>query len=130
MSATNVDEATHIKTAATSRLVIINFLPTLGHEQPNAIVIVGNEGTLEKLPNQDDKSTSKKDLDDYYVPSSSLKDRFAKHWFISLILICAVVAGVTWTLVMNLYVHPRDFELERLRSMAHSSPSPTSSKTP
>ncbi|PYI93877.1 MAG: hypothetical protein DME97_03105 [Verrucomicrobia bacterium] len=35
--------------------------------------------TLEKLPNQDDKSTSKKDLDDYYVPSSSLKDRFAKH---------------------------------------------------
>ena len=71
-------------------------------------------------------------IDDHYVPATSLKDRFAKHWLIAIVSVCAVVATVTWQIVMNLYVYPRDFELNRVRKTVQleQTPAPSATSTP
>ena len=46
---------------------------------------------------------------------ANLIDRIKDHWFISIIIICVIVAGITWGLAVNLLVVPRDFEISKLR---------------
>ena len=41
-------------------------------------------------------------------------ERFKEHWLVSLLVLCAGVAGATWMLALNLLVAPRDFEIARL----------------
>ncbi len=36
-----------------------------------------------------------------------------KHWFVSLVLICAAIVGATWTVAVQILVGPRDFEIAR-----------------
>jgi CheY-like chemotaxis protein len=86
--------------------------------------------TLDKISEQEHRGGGQNLLGEHYIREPSLKDRFAKHWFISLICVCAAVATVTWQLAMNLYVHPRDFELERLKNLSRTSPSPSITNSP
>ena len=43
-------------------------------------------------------------------------ENFKQHWFVSIIIICVGVAGITWTTALHLLVGPRDFEIQRLRN--------------
>lgn len=63
-------------------------------------------------------------------PASNLRSKLAKHWFFVVVAFATAVAAGTWQLVMNLYVYPRDFELNRLRNPSSElQASPTQSPT-
>jgi DNA-binding response OmpR family regulator len=55
--------------------------------------------------------------------SFSFREKIFQHWLIILVTIAVAIAGVTWAVMKTLYVTPRDFEIERLRSMTPVNPS-------
>jgi CheY-like chemotaxis protein len=85
--------------------------------------------SVEKLSKTQGQSQSPEDyLSDHYLPQLGLREKLAKHWLFAVLSVSAVVAATTWQIVMNLYVYPRDFELNQLRSARSQpqlSPSPT-----
>lgn len=47
-----------------------------------------------------------------------LADKLKELWYVSVLLVCAVVAGATWKVCVELLVKPRDFRIENLEKQS------------
>ena len=45
----------------------------------------------------------------------TILDRLKQHWLISIVIVCAAVAGTTWKLAHELLVSPREYSLSQLK---------------
>lgn len=45
----------------------------------------------------------------------SILERLKQNWFISVLMVCAAVAGVTWKVAQEVLVSPRDFQIAQLK---------------
>lgn len=48
------------------------------------------------------------------MPKPSIIDLFKQHWFPSIVVLCCAVAGTTWAVEYQVFVMPRDFEIQSL----------------